>query len=191
MGVSGYLFACIYIVLLAAISSATCFHPPSSGARYTVHDCPSTWFELCAKRRKSARVLITLECTEARKLGLQPSRYYTSKNKANTPERLELMKYNKYLRRHTLHKEIRRKGTGNDVGRSIRRRREIHGDKLAFYKYFKQATVGDCNISKPGFLQLQQKYKWEAWDSVRGMTQDAAKEAYIMLLDKLCPSWRN
>lgn len=64
-------------------------------------------FCVFAKRRKSARILITLECTEARKLGLPPSRYYTSKNKVNTPERLELMKYNKYLRRHTLHKEIK------------------------------------------------------------------------------------
>ncbi|CDR97863.1 acyl CoA binding protein, putative [Babesia bigemina] len=64
-------------------------------------------------------------------------------------------------------------------------------DKLSFYKYFKQATIGDCNIAKPGFFQLQQKYKWEAWDSVRGMAQEAAKAAYVALLDKLCPSWRN
>jgi ribosomal protein L33 len=28
-------------------------------------------------------------------------------NKKNTPERLELMKYNKYLRRQTLHREIK------------------------------------------------------------------------------------
>jgi large subunit ribosomal protein L33 len=28
-------------------------------------------------------------------------------NKKNTPERMELMKYNKYLRRMTLHKEIK------------------------------------------------------------------------------------
>ncbi|CDR97864.1 50S ribosomal protein L33, putative [Babesia bigemina] len=107
MGVLGHLYACISILLLAALSSATCFNPLSPGARQNAYDRPTTRFEIGAKRRKSARVLITLECTEARKLGLQPSRYYTSKNKANTPERLELMKYNKYLRRHTLHKEIR------------------------------------------------------------------------------------
>ncbi|EDO05648.2 Ribosomal protein L33 family protein [Babesia bovis T2Bo] len=77
--------------------------------RGVLHACSysGSHFSLLAKRRKSARVLITLECTEARKLGLPPSRYYASKNKVNTPERLELMKYNKYLRRHTLHKEIK------------------------------------------------------------------------------------
>jgi large subunit ribosomal protein L33 len=29
------------------------------------------------------------------------------KNKQNTPERMELKKYNPFLRRHTIHKEIR------------------------------------------------------------------------------------
>ncbi|MEC9390477.1 MAG: 50S ribosomal protein L33, partial [Myxococcota bacterium] len=29
------------------------------------------------------------------------------KNKKNTPSKLELMKYNKFLRRHTLHREIK------------------------------------------------------------------------------------
>ena len=56
---------------------------------------------------KGPRVIITLECTEARKLGKSPSRYSTTKNKQNTPDRLEKMKYNPFLRRHTLHKEIK------------------------------------------------------------------------------------
>ena len=56
---------------------------------------------------KGARVVITLECTEARKEGKPPSRYTTTKNKKNTPARLELKKYNPFLRRHTLHKEIK------------------------------------------------------------------------------------
>lgn len=56
---------------------------------------------------KGPRVIVTLECTEARKEGASPSRYTTSKNKKTTPERLEKMKYNSNLRRHTLHKEIK------------------------------------------------------------------------------------
>ena len=56
---------------------------------------------------KGPRVIITLECTEARKLGKSPSRYSTTKNNKNTPDRLEKMKYNPFLRRHTLHKEIK------------------------------------------------------------------------------------
>ena len=56
---------------------------------------------------KGPRVIVTLECTEARKEGGSPSRYKTTKNKKTTPERLEKMKYNNNLRRHTLHKEIK------------------------------------------------------------------------------------
>ena len=43
-----------------------------------------------AKKKKEARQVITLECTEARALGKSPSRYSTMKNKKNTPKRLEL-----------------------------------------------------------------------------------------------------
>ncbi|MDW8019283.1 MAG: 50S ribosomal protein L33, partial [Chloroherpetonaceae bacterium] len=46
-------------------------------------------------------------CTEARKEGKTPSRYTTEKNKRNDPERLELMKYNPYLKRRTLHREVK------------------------------------------------------------------------------------
>ena len=56
---------------------------------------------------KGPRVIITLECTEARKEGASPSRYTTTKNKKTTPERLEMKKYNPHLRRHTVHKEIK------------------------------------------------------------------------------------
>ncbi|MBI2520433.1 MAG: 50S ribosomal protein L33 [Bdellovibrio sp.] len=56
---------------------------------------------------KGPRVIITLECTEARKDGKTPSRYTTTKNKKTTPDRLEMMKYNPHLRKHTLHKEIK------------------------------------------------------------------------------------
>jgi large subunit ribosomal protein L33 len=60
-----------------------------------------------AKKKKDARQVVTLECTEARTLGKSPSRYSTMKNKKNTPKRLELKKYNPSLRRHTIHKEIK------------------------------------------------------------------------------------
>jgi large subunit ribosomal protein L33 len=56
---------------------------------------------------KGPRTMITLECTEARKIGLPPSRYTTTKNKKKTPERMEKMKYNPFMRKHTLHKEVK------------------------------------------------------------------------------------
>ena len=57
--------------------------------------------------KKGNRVNVIIECTETRKIGKTPSRYSVSKNKKNTPERLELKKYNKFLKKHTLHKEIK------------------------------------------------------------------------------------
>lgn len=49
-----------------------------------------------------------LECTEQRNSGVAGmSRYHTAKNRRNTPEKLELKKYNPYLKKHTIHKEIK------------------------------------------------------------------------------------
>ena len=56
---------------------------------------------------KGPRIVVTLECTESKKEGGTPSRYTTTKNKKKHPERLELKKYNKFLRRHTLHRELK------------------------------------------------------------------------------------
>ena len=54
-----------------------------------------------------AREVITIECSEARKEGKPPSRYTTSRNKKLKTEKLAAMKFNPFLRRHTLHKEIK------------------------------------------------------------------------------------
>ncbi len=48
------------------------------------------------------RQTITLACTECKRRN-----YSTTKNKRNTPDRLELKKYCKFCRRHTLHRETK------------------------------------------------------------------------------------
>lgn len=53
------------------------------------------------------RELVTIECTEARKQGKSPSRYTTTRNKKTQTEKVEMMKFNRFLRRHTLHREIK------------------------------------------------------------------------------------
>ena len=61
-----------------------------------------------AKKKNLARQVIHLECTEQKGSGVPGmSRYTTTKNKKNTTGRLELMKYNPFLRRQTLHREIK------------------------------------------------------------------------------------
>lgn len=53
------------------------------------------------------REYIILECTEAKKEGKPVSRYMSTRNKKVQTERVEKMKYNKFLKRHTLHREIK------------------------------------------------------------------------------------
>lgn len=58
--------------------------------------------------KKGSRVQVILECTEHKNSGKPgTSRYITTKNKKNTPERLELKKYNRTLKKVTVHKEIK------------------------------------------------------------------------------------
>ncbi len=61
-----------------------------------------------AKKSKDNRHQIILECTEHKESGLPgTSRYVTQKNRKNTPDRLELKKYNPILKRYTIHREIK------------------------------------------------------------------------------------
>lgn len=58
--------------------------------------------------KKGNRIQVILECIEHINSGHSGiSRYITTKNKKNTPNRLELKKYNHILRKHTIHKEIK------------------------------------------------------------------------------------
>jgi len=58
--------------------------------------------------KKGNRVQVILECTEHKNSGLAgTSRYITTKNKKNTPERIELKKFNPLMKRVTVHKEIK------------------------------------------------------------------------------------
>ena len=58
--------------------------------------------------KKGSRIQVIMECTEHKDSGLPgTSRYITTKNKKNTTERLELKKYNRVLKKMTVHKEIK------------------------------------------------------------------------------------
>ena len=58
--------------------------------------------------KKGNRVQVILECTEHKYSGVPgTSRYITTKKKKNTPERLEVKKFNPILKKMTVHKEIK------------------------------------------------------------------------------------
>ena len=56
--------------------------------------------------KKGNRVQVILECTEQKESGVA-GMSRNIKNKKNTPDRLERKKYNPYLKRVTLHREIK------------------------------------------------------------------------------------
>ncbi|PXX61471.1 acyl-CoA-binding protein [Nocardia tenerifensis] len=52
---------------------------------------------------------------------------------------------------------------------------------LRLYAHFKQATVGDNDTSAPGMFDLTGKAKWNAWNDLKGMSQDEATSNYIQI----------
>ncbi|XP_060652213.1 acyl-CoA-binding protein [Drosophila sulfurigaster albostrigata] len=50
-------------------------------------------------------------------------------------------------------------------------------DILEFYGYYKQATVGDCNIDEPE--DADEKARYLSWKSKAGLTAEDAKNHYI------------
>ena len=58
--------------------------------------------------KKGNRVQVILECTEHKATGKPgTSRYITTNNKKNTPDRIEIKKFNPILKKMTVHKEIK------------------------------------------------------------------------------------
>ncbi|MCC6582396.1 MAG: 50S ribosomal protein L33 [Chitinophagales bacterium] len=59
-------------------------------------------------KKKGNRIQVILECTEHKTSGLAGvSRYITTKNRKNTPERIELKKFNPIMKKVTFNKEIK------------------------------------------------------------------------------------
>ena len=58
--------------------------------------------------KKGNRVQVIHECTEQNESAVPgTSRYITTKHKQNTPDRLERKKYNPFLKKVTVHREIK------------------------------------------------------------------------------------
>lgn len=56
---------------------------------------------------------------------------------------------------------------------------------LKLYGYYKQGTIGDCNIECPSFWQVKEKAKWEAWEQHKGMKKTHGMKKYIKLVEKI------
>jgi diazepam-binding inhibitor (GABA receptor modulating acyl-CoA-binding protein) len=56
---------------------------------------------------------------------------------------------------------------------------------LELYALYKQGTAGDVDGKRPGMLDIKGRAKYDAWTKRRGMSRDAAMEAYVALVDGL------
>ena len=53
------------------------------------------------------------------------------------------------------------------------------------YGLYKQSTIGNINIERPGVLDIKGKAKWDAWKSRENMDQFDSEVEYIKLVNKL------
>jgi len=58
-------------------------------------------------------------------------------------------------------------------------------EMLEIYALYKQATVGDVNTERPGFVDFKGKAKWDAWSSKKGTSQEDAKHAYVSKVEEM------
>lgn len=74
-----------------------------------------------------------------------------------------------------------------DAQRRVKGLREAPGtsDLLELYALYKQATAGDAAGKRPGMLDVKGRAKFDAWSGKKGTAPEAAKEAYVALVDRL------
>ena len=58
-------------------------------------------------------------------------------------------------------------------------------EQLQLYGLFKQSKMGDCSAPKPEDGDVAAQMKWEAWSGRKGMSKQAAMQAYVALVEKL------
>ena len=56
---------------------------------------------------------------------------------------------------------------------------------LKIYALYKQGSVGDNTDKQPGFGDMVGRAKWDAWNGLKGTSQDDAMQQYIDLIDAL------
>ena len=66
-----------------------------------------------------------------------------------------------------------------------------NSEKLNMYALYKQATVGDINISQPWAVQVNARAKWDAWNEIKGMTKKTAMTRYCEYFLQLSHKYMN
>jgi len=56
---------------------------------------------------------------------------------------------------------------------------------LKIYALYKQASEGDAQGKRPGFADMVGRAKWDAWNEVKGKSNDDAMQEYVDLIESL------
>ena len=56
---------------------------------------------------------------------------------------------------------------------------------LKIYALYKQATAGDVEGKRPGFTDMVGRAKWDAWNELKGKSNDESMQEYIDLIESL------
>ena len=56
---------------------------------------------------------------------------------------------------------------------------------LQLYSLYKQGNEGDVTGDRPGFADFEARAKFDAWNKIKGKSNDEAKQEYISLVEKL------
>ncbi len=56
---------------------------------------------------------------------------------------------------------------------------------LKLYALYKQASTGDNAEKKPGFGDMVGRAKWDAWNGMKGTSNDDAMTQYVDLIESL------
>ncbi len=64
-------------------------------------------------------------------------------------------------------------------------KRPDDGTLLKLYALYKQGSTGDVQGEKPGFFDFVGAAKYEAWEQLKGISSEEAKQQYVDLVNKL------
>lgn len=56
---------------------------------------------------------------------------------------------------------------------------------LRIYALYKQGSLGDVAGTRPHFSDYVGRAKWDAWNALKGTSQEAAMQQYVDLIESL------
>ena len=56
---------------------------------------------------------------------------------------------------------------------------------LKIYALYKQGSTGDVEGKRPGFTDMVGRAKWDAWNAIKGLSQNDAMTQYVALINDL------